>query len=230
MTVDEVYNLYNRTFATKKDDDTSFYAFRRMLHEFGIIDNELYLNLSSDEEGSFINECVHRDYYYFINEGDIPELDSFLSNDFGFKSDVIRILTNINHIIIKTEDGSEILYNKVLADNGIPYWEKIIDNSQIIKVDSQEMTSIICYYIIDMQYNYIINDDYLNINVSKFNKNDEEISDKIKNFTNWFFIIFDTKIIDSDNWKKFIPFIEDAGIIDAMTKSRILSDSTTASF
>lgn len=228
MKKDEVYSLFNSTFAVRNDSNESFYAFRRMLHEFGLIDDALYLSLSADGSGMSQNESKSYSYYYFINEGDIPQFGEFVSNDFGFKSDIIRSLSTINHVIIKDEDGNEIEYDKVVGADGIPYWEKIAGDEKVISVDSPELTSIICNYIIDMQYNYKINDDYFNINVVKFNDNDDEISDIINMLKSWYMKIFDSDVIDPEDWKKFVPFVEDAGIIDEMTKSRILSSDTSA--
>lgn len=230
LKLDQIYSLYNQTFATKKDNDKSFYAFRKMMHEMGFIDDELYIKLAIDDDDRSQNESRQYEYYYFINEGDIPEFDDFKENNFGFKSEIIRILARINHVIITDEQGTEISYNKLEGRNGLPYWEKVSDKGTITEVDAPELTSILCNYIIDMQYNYKVNDDYLNVNVAKIDQDSEEISDVIKYLESWYRTIFDTEEIDDEQWRKFIPFVEEAGIIDNMTKSRILADSTATTF
>lgn len=223
MTVDKALSLYKQTFATMKDNIKSFFAFRKMLLAFGLIDEDTYTKISFEFNEYDMSEKIRPKYFvYVLNEADIPDFTEFSQHNLGFLSDIVNLLYRINHVIINTED-STIKYNKIEDDCGLPKWEKVMDESSIIVIDTEELIDVLYKYMIEYQYDHKINDNYLNVEVISRSKI-VETSDMKSNIINWYKLIFEVEeIMDEDEFSKFVGYVEDADIIDEFTKAKILA-------
>lgn len=142
-----------------------------------------------------------------------PNIDTFTLND-EFTSDMYDILNNINYIVI----SDVLVYTKIYDKFGFIKWKCVYDD---IIIEQSDLIYIIHDYVIDNMYNLKINDDYLNI-TNKPNNTYLDIDELYQKLVNYYNIIFNSLPNDNEKFNIYVNSLENAGIIDSITKNKIL--------
>ena len=227
LNVEDIYNLYSSTFGLIKKDNKSWQGFIKMLLTEGLIDNTLYADLQqrgSFENVNFIAESMKvntiPNVYRYLKESIEDDTD----DDFDKNYELTELLNNVDTVIIE-HDNNEYKYIKSYDKFGFIQWEyQNADNLEEDKtyMNVDDLINIIHRYTVKQHYNIKKNDNFLNIRKTDFTNADVDVEKLYNAFIKFYEEIFKRTPLDPKEFSKYMGYVFDSGLIDYITKDKII--------